>query len=171
MALAAGPARAHTPYRQWKVLRQRFLLVHSTRTDPEGDVLAERLVAILQRVLPQANAMVARATDEWQLASLLTSEQALVAVMKLRDAEDFFHGRAAFSGLEGGALRRLLDVEGRVLAAMDAFPRQHAWLVSAALSENAGALALRVSSAADSAVPVHAGALAFARGEPLPEGP
>lgn len=158
---------AHTPYRQWKVLRQRFLLVHSTRTDPEGDALAERLVAILQRVLPQANAMVARTTDERQLGSLLASGQALVAVMKPRDAEDFFHGRGAFTDLDGGALRRLLDVERRVLTAVDAFPRHHAWLVSAALSENSGALAAHVPRAGQGAVPVHAGALAYARGEPL----
>lgn len=124
-------------------------------------------MAILQRVLPQANALVARATDERQLASLLTSGQALVAVMRPRDAEDLFLGRAAFAGLEGGGLRRLLDVEARVLMALDAFPSHHGWLLSAALTENAGTLAVRVPRPAGSAVPVHAGALAFARGEPL----
>ncbi|MGH8707143.1 MAG: hypothetical protein ACREVD_03680 [Burkholderiales bacterium] len=149
------------------MLRQRYLLLHSTRTDAAGDALAEQLAAILQRVLPQANALVARATDERQLASLLTSGQALVAVMRPRDAEDLFLGRAAFAGLEGGGLRRLLDVDARVLMALDAFPSHHGWLLSAALTENAGTLAVRVPRPADSAVPVHAGALAFARGEPL----
>lgn len=152
------------------MLRQRFLLVHSTRTDPAGDALAERLVAILQRELPQANALVARTSNEQQLARLLASEQALVAVMRPGDAEDFYRARAAFAGIEGRALRRLLDVEDRVLAAVEAFPRHHAWLVSAALSEHASGLAVRVSRAADSTVPVHDGALAFARGEPMPEG-
>src|SRR5688500_20348351 len=76
-ALAARPAAAHSPYRQWKVLRERFLLVHSTRTDPDGDALAEKLVAILHEILPQANAMVGRARDETRLASLLTSGQAM----------------------------------------------------------------------------------------------
>ncbi|MGH8706937.1 MAG: hypothetical protein ACREVD_02620, partial [Burkholderiales bacterium] len=75
---AAGPALAHSPYRQWKVLRQRFLLVHSTRTDPVGDELAERLVAVLQGVLPQANALVGRSRDEARLAALLTSGQAML---------------------------------------------------------------------------------------------
>lgn len=151
------------------MLRQRFLLVHSTRTDAAGDALAERLVATLQRELPQANALVARTTNERQLARLLESEQALVAVMRPRDAEDFYHARAAFAGIEGRALRRLLEVEDRTLVAMDAFPRHHAWLVSAALSEHPGGLAVRMSGAADSTVPVHTGALAFARGEPMPE--
>ncbi len=151
------------------MLRQRFLLVHSTRTDPAGDALAERLVAILQRELPQANALVARTTNERQLARLLESEQALVAVMRPRDAEDFFHARAAFAGLQGRALRRLLDVDDRILVATDVFPRHHAWLISEALSAHAGGLAVRVSSATGSTVPVHDGALAFARGEPMPE--
>lgn len=158
---------AHTPYRQWKVLRQRFLLVHSTRTDPEGDALAEQLVAILQRVLPQANAMVARAMDERQLASLLASEQAMLAVLRPRDAEDLFLGRDPFAGIDGRGLRRLLVVDARIVATLDAFPRHHAWLLSAALTENGGALAVRVPGIEDSAVPVHAGALAFARGERL----
>jgi hypothetical protein len=166
-ALAAGPVLAHTPYRQWKVLRQRFLLLHSTRTDAAGDALAERLVAILQRVLPQANAMVARTTDERQLASLLASDQAMLAVMRPRDAEDLFLGRAAFAGVDGRGLRRLLEVDARIIAALDAFPRHHGWLVSAALTENAGLLAVRVPRAEDGAVPVHAGALAFSRGERL----
>lgn len=161
---------AHTPYRQWKVLRQRFLLLHSTRTDAAADALAERMVAILQRVLPQANALVARTTDERQLASLLTSGQAMLAVMRSREAEDLFFGRAAFAGLDGRGLRRLLDVDERIVAALDAFPRHHAWLLSAALTENAGTLAVRVPRIEDSAVPVHAGALAFARGERLEAG-
>ncbi len=151
------------------MLRQRFLLVHSTRTDPAGDALAERLVAILQRELPQANALVARTSNEQQLARLLESEQALVGVMRPRDAEDFYHARAAFAGIRGHALRRLLEVDDRVLVAVEAFPRHHAWLISEALSAHAGGLAVRVSRAAGSAVPVHDGALAFARGEPMPE--
>lgn len=166
-ALAAGPAAAHSPYRQWKVLRERFLLVHSTRTDPDGDALAEKLVAILHEILPQANAMVGRARDESRLAGLLASGQAMLAVMRPADAEDLYLGRAAFAGQDGHGVRRLLAVESRVLATVESFPRHHAWLVSAALAEHAGALAVRVPRADEGGVPVHPGALAYARGEPL----
>lgn len=164
---AAGPAFAHSPYRQWKVLRQRFLLVHSTRSDPAGDALAERLVAVLQGVLPEANALVGRSRDETRLAALLTSDQAMLAMMRAGDAQDLFLGRSAFAGQDGRGLRRLLAVESHVLATVEAFPRHHAWLVSAALTENAGGLSVRVPRAEESAVPVHPGALAYARGEPL----
>src|SRR5688572_18494959 len=82
----ATAALAHTPYRQWKVLRQRFLLVHSTREDPAGDALAERVVAALDRVLPEARAMVARAPDLVRVASLMTTGQAVLGVMREPDA-------------------------------------------------------------------------------------
>jgi hypothetical protein len=164
---AAGPVFAHSPYRQWKVLRERFLLVHSTRTDPAGDELAERLVAVLQGVLPQSNALVGRSRDEARLAALLTSGQAMLAVMRADDAKDLYLGRDAFTGQDGRGLRRLLAVESRVLATVETFPRHHAWLVSAALTENAAGLSVRVPRADESAVPVHPGALAYARGEPL----
>ena len=73
---------AHTPYRQWKILRQRFLLVHSSRSDPVSDEIAESMVEILDRVLPKARAMVARAPDEQRIASLMTTGQAVLAVMR-----------------------------------------------------------------------------------------
>jgi hypothetical protein len=167
VGLAAGPALAHSPYRQWKVLRERFLLVHSTRTDSAGDQIAEDLVVVLQAVLPEANAMVGRSPDEPRLAALLTSRQAVLAIMLGADAQDLFLGRGAFAGQDGRGLRRLLAIGSHVLATIDTFPHRHAWLVSAALTENAGELAVRVPRADESAVPVHPGALAYARGEPL----
>lgn len=149
------------------MLRERFLLVHSTRTDPAGDEIAEKFVAVLQAVLPEANAMVGRSPDEPRLAALLTSGQAVLAMMRAVDAQDLFLGRAAFAGQDGRGLRRLLAVGSHLLATVETFPRHHAWLVSAALTENAGGLAVRVPRSEESAVPVHPGALAYARGEPL----
>lgn len=165
--MAAGPVLAHSPYRQWKVLRERFLLVHSTRTDPAGDELAEKLVAVLQSALPEANAMVARSLDEARLAALLTSGQAMLAMMRAADVQNLFLGRSAFAAQDGRSVRRLLAVESHVLATVQTFPRHHAWLVSAALTENAGELAVHVPRADESTVPIHPGALAYARGEPL----
>lgn len=150
------PAWAHTPYRQWKVLRERYLLVHSTRSDPAGDELAEALVAVLQRVLPQANALVSRTRDETSLAGLLTTGQAVLAVLRGAEAEEIYRR-------EGSMLRRLLSVGERVLATVDSFPRHHGWLVAAALLQNHPSAKIP----AEGMVPVHPGALAYSRGEPL----
>jgi hypothetical protein len=167
VALLAQIAHAHSPYRQWKVMRQRYLLVHSTRTDPRSDEIAEKLVAIIRRVLPEANAMVGRAPDEQRVASLLTTGQAVLAVMRPEEARDLFLKQGAFGAYEGGPLRLLARVEDRVLATIEIFPAHHAWLVTAALVENPEALSIRVPDSIQGEVPVHPGAAAFARGEPL----
>jgi hypothetical protein len=161
----AAPALAHTPYRQWKVLRQRFLLVHSTREDPAGDALAERVVAALDRVLPEARAMVARAPDLVRVASLMTTGQAVLAVMREPEAIAMHAADGRFTGLRGEVLRSLLALDQYLLVTVQDLPRHHAWLLASALLETQVALQARVP--ADNALPVHPGALAFARGEPL----
>ncbi len=165
LACAAAPARPHTPYRQWKVLRQRFLLVHSTRTNPESDRIAEALVATLQRVLPEAQAKVARAVHEQRLASLLTTGQAMLAVMRAHEARDLHRQAGDFAGYQGAQLRSLLAVDDQLLVTVDTFPRHHAWLVTAALVENPGGIKVNLPDGGEP--PPHPGAAAYARGEAL----
>ncbi|MSQ49048.1 MAG: hypothetical protein EXR30_01525 [Betaproteobacteria bacterium] len=166
-ALLAQTAQAHSPYRQWGVMRQRYLLVHSTRSDPRGDEIAEQLVTLLQRVLPEANAMVGRSPDQQRVASLLTTGQAVLAVMRSEDVRDLFLSQGAFNAYHGANLRRLVRVEDRVLATVKDFPAHHAWLLAAALVENPGALSIQVPDSIQGEAPVHPGAAGFARGEPL----
>ena len=151
----AGRGFAHTPYRQWKILRQRFLLVHSTRSDPASDDIAERIVEIFDSVLPQAKAMVARAPDQQRVASLMTTGQAVLAVMQADEAADLYLSRGAFGDYDGEQLRSVVA--------------HHAWLVTSALIENGASPAVRLPDDvnAGGAVPLHDGAAAFARGEPL----
>lgn len=163
-ALAAAPGYAHTPYRQWKILRQRFLLVHSTRTDPCSDALAEQVVATLAQELAEAKPMAARAPRIERLASLITTGQAVLGVMSARDAADLFHGRGALAGFDGSVLRALVAVETHVLATVASFPRHHAWLVTATLVEHSRQPTWRIPGDA-AEVPVHPGARAYARGE------
>jgi hypothetical protein len=140
------------------VLRERYLLVHSTRSDAGGDELAEAVVAVLQRVLPQANALVSRTRDEKSLAGLLTTGQAVLAVLRAADAQELYRR-------DGGMLRRLLSIDARDLITVESFPRHHGWLVSAALLENKASLPIRMPG--PGVVPIHSGSSAYARGEPL----
>lgn len=160
---------AHTPYRQWTVLRQRFLLVHSSRTDPVSDAIAEEIVATLDRVLPQAKAMVARAPDEQRIASLITTGQAVLAVMRADRAGELFRGQGEFRDYQGGMLRSLVSIDDHILVTTETFPRHHGWLVTSALVENGALPGVHVATDATGSdvVPPHEGALAFARGEPL----
>lgn len=161
----ASSALAHTPYRQWKVLRQRFLLVHSTREDPAGDALAERIVAALDRVLPEARAMVARAPDLVRVASLMTTGQAVLAVMREPEAAAMHAAEGRYSGMRGDVLQAMLALPPYLLVTVRDLPRHHAWLLASALTETQAGLQARVPDSA--ALPVHPGVLAFARGERL----
>ena len=166
-AFVAAPALAHTPYRQWKILRQRFLLVHSTRSEPVSDEIAAAFVDILDEVLPQANAMVARAPDEQRVASLMTTGQAVLAVMRASSAADLYRRHGAFADYEGEQLRSMVSVDDYLLVSVSAFAPHHAWLVTAALMEHGGKVGVQLAREADAAVPLHEGTAAFARGEPL----
>jgi hypothetical protein len=160
--------QAHTPYRQWKVLRQRFLLVHSSRTDLATDDIAEELVAILDQVLPEANAMVARAPDQQRVASLMTTGQAVLAVMRSDQAEALYGRRGEFRDYQGEQLRWLVGIGDYRLVTVDTFPRHHAWLVTAALTENGANLGIRPpEDSVGGSLPPHDGAVAFANGESL----
>lgn len=150
-------------------MRQRFLLVHSSRTDPVSDEMADQIVVIFDRVLPLANAMVARAPDEQRIASLITTGQAMLAVMRQDQAIDLYRQQGGFQDYQGGILRSLVSIDDHILVTSEHFPRHHAWLVTSALAENDAELDVRVvtESTGSDAVPPHEGALAFARGEPL----
>jgi len=165
----AAPVSAHTPYRQWKVLRQRFLLVHSSRSDPVTDDIAEQLVDLMDRVLPKAHAMVARAPDEQRIASLLTTGQAVLAVMRGEQAIDLYQRSGEFRDFDGQQLRALVAIGDYLLVTVASFPRHHAWLVTSALIENGVDFGIRLPdfTAATISVPLHDGAAAFARGESL----
>jgi hypothetical protein len=165
LLIASQGAGAHTPYRQCKVLRERYLLVHSTREDPEGDVLAERIVKVLDRVLPEARAMVARARDLDLLASLLTTGQAVLGIMRSAEAQALYRSQGRFAGMKGETVRVLLAVEDRLLVTVRDLPRHHAWLLASALTEAQAGLHAGVPDY--EAPPVHPGAVAFARGESL----
>jgi hypothetical protein len=113
--------------------------------------------------------MVARAPDEQRIASLITTDQAVLAVMRQDQAMDLFRQQGGFQDYQGGLLRALVAIDDHILVTSEYFPRHHAWLVTSALVDNDAELHVRVvtGSTDGDAVPTHEGALAFARGEPL----
>lgn len=113
--------------------------------------------------------MVARAPDEQRIASLITTGQAVLAVMRRDQAIDLYRQQGAYQDYQGGILRALVAVDDHIVVTSEHFPRHHAWLVTSALVENDAKLDVQVAtgSADGDAVPTHEGALAFARGEPL----
>jgi hypothetical protein len=171
LALVASSAASlllagHTPYSQWKLYRQAHLLIFTTRDDPGSDELGERIAARLREVLPDSQAQVARAPHVARIASLITSSQADVAVLSHPNAAALFAHQEPFTDYPPIALRVLVETPQYQLVCREDFKLDHAYLVAEALVGTPGVPALTVPVGA-SPVPAHAGALAFARGEPL----
>ena len=156
---------AHTPYRQWKVMRQRYLLVHSHKTDLRTDVLADRIVESLATMLPKAKARVARARNAQRVGSLITTGQAMLAVLSLTDAINLYRGTSQFKGLNTGTVRALVRNKEFVLVASAEFPVEHAWLVTSALMHDSNVALDIPDVSADAPIPIHLGARAYANGE------
>jgi hypothetical protein len=168
-ALAVMPwLSGHTPYRQWKVYRQRHLLILSSRDDPPSDELAERFAATLRATLPASHAQVTRAPHVQRIASLISTRQIEVAVMQEGNSSALFHGQAPFAEFGPVPLRVLIQSSGYQFVSRDDFPDRHAYLVTEALSRNLPGLQADLSPPANG-VPLHAGAIAFLRGDPLEE--
>lgn len=162
----------HTPYRQWKVYRQKHLLIGSHRGDPESFVLAQRIAQTLVDALPASSARASRAPDARRVASLLTSNQWQVAVLNRNDARHLVEGRGMFSPNEALPLLGLFAMGEYLLVCRADFPDHHAWLVTATLTENARTIPDGAPMAhARGPLAVHPGARAYATGAAQPEAP
>ena len=151
----------HTPYRQWKVLRQRFLLIHSTRTNPLGDAIADKLVAILGNALPEANARVARARHEQRAASLLTTGQAVLLIMKKDDAKNLFTEKGDFRGYEGKQIRVLLMIGEQLLLTTKSFSPIHVRLIAEAFDHHSRGLKIKAPDERLTGIPAHRAAAQY----------
>ena len=158
---------AHTPYRQWKVMRQRYLLIHSYRSNLKTDAYAELITGKLAKDLPDAQARVARARDAQRVGSLITTGQAMLAVMNVTEANHLYRGDGEFKGLKSEMIRTLARSDDLLLISSADFPAEHAWLVMSALMHNEMESDETFESADtsdDASIPMHSGALAYTAG-------
>ncbi|WP_088892937.1 hypothetical protein [Leptolyngbya ohadii] len=128
------PIVAHTPFPQWKVYRQRHLFIAIDRSDLAANELSRTLVEILDRDLPEAEAKVTRAVNSVGIASLLSTEQLDVGLMRTADAVAWMQGAPEFESIEPAALRTLVDLGDYLLLCREDFPDRHASLVAHALT-------------------------------------
>jgi TRAP-type uncharacterized transport system substrate-binding protein len=162
--LATG---AHTPYRQWQVYRQRHLLIGTSKADAPTYPLGQQIAELLNAQLPASSARVTRGPDPWRLASLLTTGQLEVVLLAGADVAALRDGRVPFEAFGPTELNLLFAFGDYFLVCRPDFPDHHAYQVVRALSENAAAIG-GAGPARASAVAVHAGARAYALGEPMP---
>lgn len=160
----------HAPYGQWGVYRERFLLILTTRADPASFELGKRLAEVLARELPESRARVSRAPHKARVASLISTKQLDVALMRPDDAMALRTGAAPYEDYGPVALRTMARVGDFLLVCRADFAARHAWLIAKALREAETALpgGVRPVGTPDGAPPLHEGARAYADGAPMP---
>jgi hypothetical protein len=160
-------ARGHAPYGQWGVYRKRYLLILTTRDDPTSYELGTQIAGVVADRLPESMARVSRAPHTERVASLMSSKQMDLAVMRRDDAENLRAGAPPFAEYGPLALHTIIALGEYRLVCRDDFPGRHAWLIAEALSNHSHSTHV-TSEAADVRLPLHPAAKAYFSGRPLP---
>ncbi|RDD60537.1 hypothetical protein DRB17_17740 [Ferruginivarius sediminum] len=173
--LIALPATGHAPYGQWGVYRKRFLLILTTKVDPPSFALGQRLAEVLAERLPDSRARVSRAPHKARVASLISTGQLDLALMRPDDAAALRRGLPPFADYGPVQLRRLVGLGDFLLVCRADFPARHAWLLARTIAEAIRDLPApltpvpTLAQKPDSSVPLHKGARAYFTGEPMPD--
>lgn len=164
-ATFAPTALAHTPYRQWKVFRERHLQIMTSRADPDGDALGDRLAGTLRADLPLSRAMVSRAPHLERIGSLITTDQAKFAVLARGHAQALASGEPPFADYGPYPLYSIVEAGDHLLVSRQDVPLHHAYLIVATLMQHADVLGVRIPEEGAAGIAPHPGVTAFARGE------
>lgn len=175
---AAGVAAillcGHAPYGQWGVYRRRYLLILTSRADPPSFELGKRLAEVLADRLPSSKAQVSRAPNNERIASLISSHQMDVALMRRDDAAALRQGRPPFAAHGPVKMFTIIGIGEFLLACRDDFAARHAWLIAEAFDKSRDVLPelllprASTSEPPDSRIPLHPGALGYFTGAPMP---
>jgi hypothetical protein len=166
-ALAPSITRAHTPYAQWDIFRQRHLQILTSHADLAGDDIGDIWVALLREKLPLSRAMVSRAHDMPRVAALLKTNQSKLAVLSYMHARLMFTGAPPFEDYAPMPLEVLVDDGKYLLVTRADLPLHHGFLITATLMSEAAKLNLIDPGKGRFGMPLHAGARAFMSGEKL----
>jgi hypothetical protein len=164
----------HAPYGQWGVYRRRYLLILTARADPPSYELGKRVAEVLADRLPSSKAQVSRAPHKERIASLISSQQLDVALMRRDDAAALRQGSPPFAEHGPVKLFTVVGIGEYLFVCRDDFAARHAWLVAEALDKSRSALPdLLLPSGAsseppDARIPLHPGALGYFTGAPMP---
>ena len=160
---------AHTPYRQWKVYRQRHLRIGASREDAATYPKAKEIQAFLETYLPEASARVARARTRRRLADLLATDQIRIVLVSIADAVALGQGRPPFrSAVE---VRTLWRFGEHLMVVRPSFPPAHAWILARTFAEHGAALADSSSATAHVEIALHEGVRIALDGGPMPAPP
>ena len=139
-AIALWPVLGHTPFPQWKVYRQVHLFIVVNREDERACDLGRAIATTLATELPASRAMVTRARDALRLASLISTHQLDLALLKRSELTAWQQGASPFNQVEPVPLKSLFEVGDYVLFSREDFRAEHAALVIKTLQTHPEAL-------------------------------
>lgn len=168
LGLGVGEGQAHTPYSQWKVYRQRHLLIGASREDAPTYPLAKSITAVLNENLPAASARVTRARTRYRLGSLFSTDQLQFILVSASDVTDIAHGRGDFTEFGPVELGIVYQFGVHVLIARIDVPDHHAWLVTRTLMDSGSSIP-GATTPGKATLALHPGTRAAIRLEPRPE--
>lgn len=134
-----GNARAHTPYKQWQVYRDKHLLIGCLKNTPETYTLAKKLVALFAEELPRASARVARAPHLHRIASLMATNQLDTSIIPVSSAVELAAGAGDYAIYGPVPLRVLFAFGDLLYVGMESMPEHHALMIFRALQSHTAA--------------------------------
>ena len=168
LAIGISAGQAHTPYRQWKVYRQRHLLIGASREDTPTYPLAKSIAAALNKYLPQASARVARARTRYRLGSLFSTDQLQFILVSVSDVTDIANGQGDFSEFGPVGLGIIYQFGVHLLIARTDVPGHHAWLITRTLMDYGSSIP-GSTTPGENSFALHPGTRMAIRLEPQPE--
>ena len=157
---------AHTPYRQWKVYRQRHLMIGASREDAATYPKAKALQGLLEKHLPEASARVARARTRRRLSDLLATDQIPIVLLSVEDAVALGKGRPPFR--TPVSVRTLWRFGDHAMIVRPSFPPAHAWMLARTFQEHGAALGRSSPTPVHAEVPLHEGVRIALAGGAMP---
>ena len=164
-ASGSGAPRSH-PYRQWKVYRQRHLVIGASREDPATYPKAKAIQSLLEEHLPEARARVARARTRRRLADLLATDQIPILLLSREDAVALAGGRPPFR--RSVAIRVLWQFGDLVMVVRPSFPSAHARMLARTFAAHGEPVANSSPTPVHTDVPLHEGLHTASDGQPMP---
>ena len=110
--------------------------------------------------------MVSRAINLERIASLITTDQANIAVLEHAAALALVRGEAPFADYGPFPLQVILQTDSHRLVCREDVPLHHGYMIAGALMDHAADLGIRIPEGEDD-MPVHPGAAAYGRGETI----
>ena len=138
--LVPQAARAHSPWGQYAVYRQKHLLVLSTRDDPASYGYSKLLVTAINKSAPEASARPARAVNLERAYNLLRTDQFQFALLSKANIRAMRTATGKFSDKRPVDLRTVYRFDDLEFVVLANFPTRLVSVVTEAVLSNISAL-------------------------------